>query len=336
MIEKLQLKNFTAFKTVDMDFSPGVNILIGDNGTGKTHILKVLYSVLAALHESKRVSEKLAGVFMPHNKMLGRLVKRTRGSSEAKVVIIKNGKTLSLHFSNHTTDTLRWRNGWKDEKIDPSVYIPVKEMLENSPGFVSLYKNRDIHFEEVYADIIYKAFTPQLRGPISKERRKLLEMIQSIIEGKVISKEEEFFLESREGKLEFSLVAEGMRKLGLLWLLIQNGTLLAGAKLFWDEPETNLNPSMLDPVVKILLHLQRGGVQIFIATHNYVLLKEFDLQKEKQDSVKFFSLRRDDETKQIVYGSGNNYADIIPNKISEAYTEIYNQEVRRNLGGLVK
>jgi len=336
MIERLQLRNFTAFETIDIHFSPGVNIFIGDNGTGKTHILKVLYSVLAALHENKRVSDKLAGVFMPRNKMLGRLVKRTRGSSEAKVYIQKNGKTLFLRFSNHTGDTLKWRNGWKDEKIDPSVYIPVKEMLANTPGFLSLYKNRDIHFEEVYADIIYKAFIPQLRGPISRERKKLLLMIQSIIEGKVISEEEEFFLKSRDGKLEFTLVAEGMRKLGLLWLLIQNGTLLKGAKLFWDEPETNLNPSMLDPVVKILLHLQRGGVQIFIATHNYVLLKEFDLQKQKQDSVSFISLRREEETRRIVFQSGDNYTDIVPNKISEAYTEIYNQEVRRNLGGLVK
>jgi len=291
---------------------------------------------LSALHAKKRVSDKIAGVFMPRNKMLGRLVKRTKGSSKARVAISKNGKQLSLYFSNHTKETLKWRNGWKDEKMSPSVYIPVKEMLANAPGFISLYNAHDIHFEEVYADIIYKAFLPQLRGKISKERRKLLTMIQSIIEGKVISKEETFFLKNKEGELEFTLVAEGMRKLGLLWLLIQNGTLLNGAKLFWDEPETNLNPSMIKPVVRILLHLQRSGVQIFIATHHYVVLKEFDLQKQKQDSVKFFSLNRDEQTKKINFQSGENYVDIVPNKISKAYTEIYDDEVRRNLGGIIK
>ena len=48
-----------------------------------------------------------------------------------------------------------------------------------------------------------------------------------------------------------------------LWLLIQNGTLTEGSVLFWDEPETNLNPKLFGPVVEILLELQRQGVQIF-------------------------------------------------------------------------
>ena len=44
--------------------------------------------------------------------------------------------------------------------------------------------------------------------------------------------------------IEFTLLAEGLRKLGLLWLLIRNGSLKPGAVLFWDEPETNLNPKL--------------------------------------------------------------------------------------------
>jgi len=336
MIERLQLDNFTAFDTLDMKFSQGINSFIGQNGTGKTHILKILYTVLAALNEEKRVSDKIIGVFLPKDKSIGRLVRRTKGSSSAKVKITRNGKLLSLSFTNHTKETLKLINRWDEESIGPSVYIPVKEMLANAPGFLSLYKNRDIHFEEVYADIIYKAFAPRLRGPIPYDREKLLSMIQGIIEGKVIEKKEQFYLKNKIGELEFTLLAEGMRKLGLLWLLIQNGTLLGEAKLFWDEPEANLNPSMISTVAKILLHLQRNGVQIFIATHNYLLLKAIDLQKSSGDHVHFFSLDYAEGTKNIVYTSGDNYLDIVPNKISEAYTEIYNEEIRRSLGGLIK
>jgi DNA repair exonuclease SbcCD ATPase subunit len=35
MIEKLSLKNFTVFDEIDIEFSPGVNILVGKNGRGK-------------------------------------------------------------------------------------------------------------------------------------------------------------------------------------------------------------------------------------------------------------------------------------------------------------
>lgn len=36
MITNLQLQNFTAFTDLAIDFSPGINIVIGENGTGNT------------------------------------------------------------------------------------------------------------------------------------------------------------------------------------------------------------------------------------------------------------------------------------------------------------
>jgi ABC-type multidrug transport system ATPase subunit len=43
-IDKLRLINFTAFKDLTMEFSPGINAIIGENATGKTHVLKVLFA----------------------------------------------------------------------------------------------------------------------------------------------------------------------------------------------------------------------------------------------------------------------------------------------------
>ncbi len=191
-----------------------------------------------------------------------------------------------------------------------------------------MYSRQEIHFEEVYYDIIDHAFFPVLRGPISSERRQLLEKIQTVLEGKVIQKSEQFFLKNSQGELEFTLLAEGMRKFALLWLLIQNGTLLEGATLFWDEPEANINPYMIETLVNILLHLQRQGVQIFIATHSYLVLKQFDLQKTENDAVRFFSFRRDKHNR-LTYASGDDYQSVLPNRIADAYDVIYWQEVNR-------
>lgn len=77
---------------------------------------------------------------------------------------------------------------------------------------------------------------------------------------------EEFFVENGHGKIEFMLLAEGLRKLGLVWLLVRNGSLPSGSVLLWDEPEANLNPGLLTVVVDVLLRLQRSGVQVLIAT----------------------------------------------------------------------
>ena len=338
MIERLQLEQFTAFDYLDLQFSPGINVIIGKNGTGKTHVLKILYTVLEALYARKRISDKIVNVFLPKEKRIGRLVKRSVGRGLSKVIIARNDKTLSFNFSTLTKGNLkniRGGRGWRDDKIGQSVFIPVKEMLSNAPGFLSLYESREIHFDETYKDILVKALLPPYRGRAPKERKKLMSIIQKSIEGKVIEKNETFYLKNIQGELEFDFLAEGMRKFGLLWLLIQNETLIEGSTLFWDEPEANLNPSMLETLVTIFLQLQSNGVQIFIATHNYVLLKQFELQKTSKDNVKFFSLSHDEETKEITAISGKSYLDIVPNKISEAYTKIYDEEIGRKMKGLV-
>jgi predicted ATP-binding protein involved in virulence len=39
-IDKLKLKNFRCFKNLDIEFSPNFNIIIGDNASGKTTLLR--------------------------------------------------------------------------------------------------------------------------------------------------------------------------------------------------------------------------------------------------------------------------------------------------------
>lgn len=43
-LKRVKLERFTAFKELGLEFSPGINVFVGDNGTGKTHLLKVCYA----------------------------------------------------------------------------------------------------------------------------------------------------------------------------------------------------------------------------------------------------------------------------------------------------
>ncbi|WP_233249386.1 ATP/GTP-binding protein [Limnohabitans sp. Hippo3] len=71
--------------------------------------------------------------------------------------------------------------------------------------------------------------------------------------------------------------------------------------LLWDEPESNLNPKLMRQLVEVLLELSRNGQQIILATHDYVLLKWFDLlmDKGKGDQVRFHVLSRDRATGHV-------------------------------------
>lgn len=43
-IKRIKFQNYTVFENQQMEFSPGINVIIGENGTGKTHLMKALYS----------------------------------------------------------------------------------------------------------------------------------------------------------------------------------------------------------------------------------------------------------------------------------------------------
>lgn len=341
-IAHLELKNFTAFAELNQSFSPGVNVIIGANGTGKTHLLKVLYAACAVTvgeDKDKGFAFKLRNVFNPYEGRVGRLARRHATSVNATVVVKKDspGK-LSAEFSNHTNkpDAMKvtGETAWARAELT-SAYIPVKEMLAHAPGFLATAAKREIAFEEVYVDIIKRAFLPKLMGPVDKPRQHLLTALQKAIDGKVVAKGEYLFLKNKQGELEFTLLAEGIRKLALIWLLIQNGTLLSGSVLFWDEPEANLNPALMGEVVEVILVLQRFGVQVFLTTHNYVLLKEFDLRKKREDKIQYLSLFRD-ESGAVASNASDSYLGVDPNAIALTFNSLYDREISRSLGGLTQ
>jgi len=85
MIENLELKNFTAFSELNIDFSPKINVVIGENGTGKTHLLKAAYGLCAGAMLFKHkpdtnkdeleaaLTTKLRRLFMPLDDKLGKM-----------------------------------------------------------------------------------------------------------------------------------------------------------------------------------------------------------------------------------------------------------------------
>lgn len=330
-ITRIRLEHFTAFDRLKLRPSRGVNVFVGANGTGKTHLLKVAYAACEAARKNVGFADKLTRVFLPGEGKIGRLAQRRRGGNTALVEVQVGHSKIRTEFSNRTRKSHDAKDAPKGVADVSSVYIPVKEMLANAPGFRSLYAERAIHFEEVYSDLLDRAYLPLRRGAPDGERARLLGRLRREVGGSVLVKDEEFYWNGRQGKLEFSLLAEGLRKLGLLWLLIQNGVLLDGAVLFWDEPEANLNPKLLAPLVGVLLDLQRLGVQVFIATHDYVLLKQFDLQHKNKDRIRYHALHRGVDGR-LACNSTDAYLDIHPNTIDEAFGAIYDLEVKRGLG----
>lgn len=298
MLKTLQLKNLTVFPSASLEFASGLNVIIGENGCGKSHLLKVAYAVIAASAEEGRkpnatmptktlvqriLAEKLVNVLRPET--LGRLARRKQGRERCEVTMQFDNQKLNCRFGFATSSKtevqlLQNIHAWQNKA---PIFLPTRELLTIYPGFVSVYDNHYLEFEETYRDTCVLLGAPTLKGLRQNKAAELLKPLETAMGGSVLlDTNGRFYLKLRsQGTMEMPLVAEGLRKLAMLARLVATGGLLDKGYLFWDEPETNLNPKLIKLVAKIILHLCTNGIQVIIATHSLFLLRELEIQSQK-------------------------------------------------------
>jgi len=335
-VTRIQLENFTAFRNLELELSPGLNIFIGANATGKTHVLKAAYAACKAQETGTGETDSFIAVltqcFFPNAKLDSALVHRHVARSEHLLIDIStDSRRAEARVHGPDSDVNIGESSVRGPPPASCAFIPAKEILSNAPGFLSLYSTHEISFDSTYPDILIQAYRPPLRDHLIESKRGLLRTIETAIYGMPVIRGEKFCLKSNDGEIEFDLLAEGFRKLALLWLLIQNGAITEGSVLLWDEPEANLNPGLIGTVIDILLQLQRMGTQVILATHHYAILKEIDLRREKEDCVRFHSLFRKEDAGDICCISTEDYLKISPNSISDAARNLYDRDVMRAL-----
>lgn len=337
-IESVSLEKFSVFERAEIAFSTGLNIFIGANATGKSHLMKLLYSAMktkeAAQKDSiddkqriaARLKEKLAGVFQPDEKDPRRLVRRQVGRGSAKVAIrAREGKfVFKLTTLGNLTVEVDSLKG-----VNPSLFIPSREVIAMYHGFVDAYDKRELSFDETYYDLCKSLSGRLTKGPRLKKAAELVEPLEEILGGKVSIEGGRFQVYSHDGVLEAHLLAEGFRKIAGLVHLINNGSLIANGMLFWDEPEANLNPKLITRIAETLRILADRGVQVFVATHDYLLSHELSLAVEYQTKPKvptrFFAFQRDDSGPVSVQ-AGDTLADLEHNPILEEFAAHYDRE----------
>lgn len=287
MLEQATFKNFTTLPNETLVFASGLNVFVAENGCGKTHVLKAIYSLLSVntgndLSKTvlqKSYADKLIGVFRPES--LGRLVKRKQGRErcELQLKMSDSQQDCEINFASNATSGVQVELAPQMSVSQSPVYFPTRELVTLCPWFINLYDNFHLEFEETWRDTCSLLGAPSVKGPREKQVAQLMQPLEKAMAGKVIVEPNtgRFYLQQAGQKLEMSLVAEGLRKLAMLARLISTGVLLEKGYLFWDEPESNLNPKLIRMLAEVILSLAQQGIQIFIASHSLFLLREIEL-----------------------------------------------------------
>jgi energy-coupling factor transporter ATP-binding protein EcfA2 len=348
MIKQLTLRNFTVFKEADLQFSPGLNVIIGENGTGKTHLLKLAYIFSNAWHHlvkdknaiseqkvERYFSERLQNIFKP-DKVGSLSTSGGDGKSRVSASVFGSIPTVSIKmpYDSETlpvSDETIWQFMFSNRSIDnvalqtqerltgnaiygKGVYLPSKEMISFFEGFLAAYENREFQFDETYRDLALHLSANKLKKPPAFIKQEL-KTLSTDVGGTLKLEGGKFYLVASGSKArEITLVAEGIRKIATLLHLLENGSLEDGDTLFWDEPESNLNPKLIKDVAAALLFLCQNGIQVIIGTHSLFLLREIEIltsQKAfKAISQRYFALGKDGDG--VTVQQSNAVDDINP------------------------
>ena len=161
MIKSLILKNYGPLAAIEWKGLGKVNLVIGNNGTGKTFLLKAAYSAVKASEEYKRgdeprklseiLSDKLYWTFQTEK--LGDLVaKGQTGKLEFRMEMDEG--TLAYSFGESTVRTLLDIIEPSQSRSSNSLFLPEKEILTLYKVIIDSRERAKLFgFDDTYYDL---------------------------------------------------------------------------------------------------------------------------------------------------------------------------------------
>jgi predicted ATPase len=116
--------------------------------------------------------------------------------------------------------------------------------------------------------------------------------------------------------------AEGIKKIAILDFLLGNGHLNENSIIFIDEPESALHPEAISKLLDIVAILAKHGIQFFMASHSYFVIKKlFLIAQEQKLSIPVLSQEGDS------WQQSDLLDDMPSNAIINESIRLYKEEV---------
>lgn len=304
-IDRVQLKNYGVIEQFSSDQFSNINLIIGENGTGKTFLLKALYSAVRSLEEYKRgddiksitevISEKLRWTFQVER--LGDMVSKTAEDGLSLDVQLGNDK-IGYQFSQSASSKVGSTTAPDKGKDGNSVFIPAKEVLSL---FSVILKSREVDkvfgFDDTYYDLAKALRVSPSRGrnnTIFADSRRL---VSDVIDGRVEYDEisgKWSYRNKKNQKFSIGATSEGVKKIAIMDRLLVNGYIGNHSILFIDEIESALHPEAICQFLEMIDMVANDmGLQVFITSHSYFVIKKLYLiALKKAGTVKCISMNK--------------------------------------------
>jgi len=291
MIKNINITSFGPIKEARCEGLGQINLFIGHNGSGKTFLLKALYAALKTVEAYRRGKEQRTDKEILSDKLywtfqapaLGELVRKGDNSLRFSMRSDKD-EAFSFSFGTSTTKSVTTVDNTFEPKSENTIFLPAKEILSLRDVILEARENfTAFGFDDAYYDLA-KALRPTTKGRNVKSfadaRKKLGEVVGGRI-GYDESQKSWFFYGENNKKFDLSITSEGIKKISILDALLGNHYLAKGSVVIIDEVEANLHPEMISQFMDIVYMLAKGGLQFFITSHSYFVIKKLYILAQK-------------------------------------------------------
>ncbi|WP_367154883.1 AAA family ATPase [Methylomonas sp. HYX-M1] len=294
MINSVELKNFGPIDDLSWSNLGRVNLVIGGNSAGKTCLLKSLYTAIRTLEEYKRGNEprsaseilasKLYWTFQPDNRIGDLVSKNSDQPLDFKFTV--DDKDFSYTFGKDTTKAIpRLENHVAPRGDSNSIFLPAKEVLSIHNIIIKSREQDNAYgFDDTYYDLAKALSQVPRKGGNSKEFSQSRKSLEDMFGGKVEYDQPSSRWQFKKDNQRFSIgvTAEGSKKIAILDTLLGNRYLSDRSIVFIDEPESALHPKAVSILLDIVSALASRGIQFFIASHSYFVVKKLFLIAQQQ------------------------------------------------------
>lgn len=340
MITSVSMSNYGPVKSLTAAGLGHINLLIGPNRSGKTIFLKALYSALRTIELYRRgnnidsdkeiLFKKLYWTFQTDK--IGNIVRRPEHGALSFSMTEDDGGMFGYSFGTSAERQIVKVTNTCQRRDTNSVFLPSKEVLSLLDVIVYDRELRQTFgFDDTYYDLA-KALSPTGPGKNIKVFSDMRGRLETAIDGRLVYvKEKKKWMFQQHGTLfDISLTSEGTKKIAILDTLLGNHFLSRKSVVFIDEPEAGLHPGMVVELLDIIALLAKTGMQFFIASHSYFVIKKlYLLAQEGEISIPVLSFSSPDADTDA--DTGHAFSDLLDgmpdNPIIDESVRLYREEM---------
>lgn len=207
-VKELKLQNYRNYESLDVNFSPAINVFLGENAQGKTNLLEAMYFL--ALTRSHRTSndKDLIKWGSEFARISGTVIKDNSSRLKLDLVISKSGKKAKLNnleqrklssyignlnvvlFSPEDLSIVKGNPGIRRKFIDMEFGQMSAQYLKTMSQFRSVLKQRNAYLKKlqhhqakdmIYLDVLSDQFSAYC-AEVVFSRLQFLQKLQTHIE----------------------------------------------------------------------------------------------------------------------------------------------------------